>query len=642
MTPRTAAVALLTTLLFGSSSMAQDDVLKTLDRNHPRLILKDAEVAGLKARLDKDALLKKSVDALVKNADAVCAKPMLKRELIGPRLLSVSRECVSRMYTLGLAWRLTGEAKYADAARANLLAVCAFDDWNPSHFLDVAEMTHAVGIGYDWFYSAFDDATRATIRAGLVKNGLTPGAAAYAPGRGRAWWVASDFNWNQVCNGGLIIGALAVAETDGEWARKIVPAAVASLPKALASYAPDGAWGEGPGYWQYATEYTVYALAALQSALGTDFGLGDAEGFREAGWFPIHMTGPTGLTFNFADAGEQDRRRNIPCLFWLANRFSVDAFAEAEREMMDKRPGDPLDLIWYARFGPLLPPPQGEGRERVKRPMEETPDAQRPGSPLAAAPLCARFRGPVEVVTMRAAWDDPNALFVAVKAGYNQVNHGHLDLGTFVLDALGVRWARDLGSDDYNLPGYWDGKSPSGKRWTYYRLGSLSHNIPLVGDRNQWVNAKAKIEKYETAPERTISIVDLTAAYPPEAKSARRGIAMLERRRVFVQDEFEMKQPCDFAWGMTTGAEIALDGNKAVLREGGKELRAEILSPAGAVFSVESAEQKPPQKENKGIRRLMIRLKAPAGALRVAVLFTPAAPGGKSEAAPTLKPLEQW
>ena len=607
-------------LLLGSPIMAQDavhpptsaDVLKTLDRNHPRLILKDAELAALKARVDKDALLKKSVDALVKNADAVCAKPMLKRELVGPRLLSVSRECVSRVYTLGLAWRLTGEAKYAEAAKANLLAVCAFDDWNPSHFLDVAEMTHAVGIGYDWFYSALDDATRATIRAGLVKNGLTPGAQGYEGGK--AWWAKSDFNWNQVCNGGLIIGALAIAETDPEWARKIVPEAVASLPKALVSYAPDGAWGEGPGYWQYATDYTVYALAALDSALGTDFGLGDAPGFSEAGWFPIQVAGPTGLYFNFADAGE-GRRGNIPCLFWLAKRFSNDAFAAAERTMMDKRPGNPLDILWYWRVDRLEP---------------------------AARSLSARFRGSVEVVAIRSAWDDPDALFVAVKAGYNQVNHGQLDLGTFVLDALGVRWARDLGSDDYNLPGYWDRGSQTSKRWTYYRLGSLSHNIPLVGDRNQDINARAKIEKYEAAPERTIAIVDLTSAYPPEAGSARRGVAMLDRRRALVQDELELKQACDFAWGMTTGAQIALDGDKAVLRESGKELRAEILSPAGAVFTIESAEQKPPQKENKGIRRLMIRLKAPAGALRVAVLFSPVWPDGKAEAAPAVKPLDQW
>ena len=84
----------------------------------------------------------------------------------------------------------------------------------------------------------------------------------------------------------------------------------------------------------------------------------------------------------------------------------------------------------------------------------------------------------------RSAWDDPAALFVGVKAGYNQVNHGHLDLGNFELDALGERWARDIGSDDYNLPGYWSG-GRGGKRWSYYRLGSESHNVCMLGGAQQ-------------------------------------------------------------------------------------------------------------------------------------------------------------
>ena len=31
-----------------------------------------------------------------------------------------------------------------------MLTAARFEDWNPSHFLDVAEMTFALAIGYDW------------------------------------------------------------------------------------------------------------------------------------------------------------------------------------------------------------------------------------------------------------------------------------------------------------------------------------------------------------------------------------------------------------------------------------------------------------------------------------------------------------
>jgi hypothetical protein len=63
---------------------------------------------------------------------------------------------------------------------------------------------------------------------------------------------------------------------------------------------------------------------------------------------------------------------------------------------------------------------------------------------------------------LRSEWENPQALCVAFKAGDNKANHSHLDLGSFVFDAAGVRWAMDLGADNYNLPGYF-GK----QRWDY-------------------------------------------------------------------------------------------------------------------------------------------------------------------------------
>lgn len=75
------------------------------------------------------------------------------------------------------------------------------------------------------------------------------------------------------------------------------------------------------------------------------------------------------------------------------------------------------------------------------------------------------FNGSAGIVTMRSSWN-PESSFVGIHAGDNQASHGDLDIGTFVIDALGERWAIDLGMDNYNLPGYFDKKS---NRWNYYR-----------------------------------------------------------------------------------------------------------------------------------------------------------------------------
>ena len=112
---------------------------------------------------------------------------------------------------------------------------------------------------------------------------------------------------------------------------------------------------------------------------------------------------------------------------------------------------------------------------------------------------------------------------------------------------------------------------------------------------------------------------------------------------MLVQDEFEMKKPCELAWGMTTDAEIEVkQGTVAVLRLKGKELIARLLSPKDAAFTVESAEQQPPQEKNAGVRRLMVKLPQADGSVCVAVLLAPAWPGGKAVDSGEVKPLAGW
>ncbi len=594
--------------------MAESPYLETLREGHPRLLLDANGLGALKAAATSDATLVGVVEDVLLRAGRDVDLSQLTYDKRGPRLLHVSRECLRRVWSLGIAWRWTGEQRYADALTDNLLTVCAFDDWNPSHFLDTAEMSHAVGLGYDWLYDVIEPEARDHIRASLVRLGLQPGIDAYE-GRGPStWWPRNEHNWNQVCNSGLSIGALAIAEDEPELAEQILDYALQSLPLALASYAPDGAWGEGPGYWNYATRYTAYGIAALESALGTDFDLKASEGLSEAGYFPIHTTGPTGLYLNYADSGERAARRPMGVMFWLARAYDNADYAASEHAAVAERSASAEHLVWY------VPPP------------DEDP----------ADSLAKMFRGPVEVAMMRSAWNDPEALFVGVKAGYNQVAHGHLDLGTFELDALGVRWARDLGSDDYNMPGYWSGRK-GGQRWDYYRLNTFSHNVPTLASEDQDAEATSSFLDFADgdAPH---ALVDVTEAYAPKASRVVRGVALVDgKRATLIQDEFVLTETTDIAWGVTTDAEITIrDDGAAVLRQDGRTLTASILSPAGAAFSVESAEQAPPEKRNEGVRRLVLLLRDQLDDVRIAVLMAP----HWKDAGPTphvdVQPLAGW
>ncbi|MFM7091575.1 MAG: heparinase, partial [Bacteroidota bacterium] len=128
-------------------------ILSTLRKDHPRLMLSASVIEEIKSKRKNDALLDKYASAVVASANSIVNKAPLARVLTGPRLLSVSRELLHRVTHLSLAFHLTSDPRFLDAAVSQMKTVCAFSDWNPSHFLDVAEMTNGVAIGYDWLYN---------------------------------------------------------------------------------------------------------------------------------------------------------------------------------------------------------------------------------------------------------------------------------------------------------------------------------------------------------------------------------------------------------------------------------------------------------------------------------------------------------
>lgn len=589
-------------------------ILARLDRPHPRLLARAADFDRLQRTTGQDSTQKAWRAHLQQRADTLLTEAPSTYEIPdGLRLLSTSRRVVDRVYTLALIFRLTGERRYAERAAQELDAAAGFKDWNPRHFLDTAEMTHAFAIGYDWLFDCWSPEQKGRYRTAMVEKGLKPAVELLRKNTG---FARARHNWNQVCNGGIGVGALALADEEPALARELLHLALKSIQLAMAEYAPDGAWAEGPGYWRYATSYNVVLLAALETALGTDFGLAAMPAFDLAGLFPIYITGPLDRTFNYADGG--DGRIRSPEMFWLARRFQQPAYARYQVAMASPQP---LDVLWYD-------------------PAIETDAAP-------ALPLARYFRD-AEVVSMRSAWGDRNALFVGFKAGDNRANHSHLDLGTFVLDALGVRWAVDLGADDYNLPAYF-----GNQRWTYYRLRAEGHNTLVVNPRaepDQDPAAAGKMVDWKLNPDRSSAVADLTAAYAKHTRRVQRGIALLEGRQVLVQDELDALDPAEVWWFVHTPAEVRIrdDGRQATLRSAGQELEIEILAPPVASFTAMDARPLPgspnPDRQNRnaGIRKLAIQF-ARVETLRLAVLFKPKHPGSDSGGAtPRVTPLAAW
>ena len=75
--------------------------------------------------------------------------------------------------------------------------------------------------------------------------------------------MSANNNWNVVCHGGLVIGALAVAEEEPEIAEHIFNTALQNIPAVLRDFEPDGAWPAGPEYWEYTTRYCALFFDAV-------------------------------------------------------------------------------------------------------------------------------------------------------------------------------------------------------------------------------------------------------------------------------------------------------------------------------------------------------------------------------------------
>ncbi len=599
-----------------TSAVAQH--LQAMPATHPRLFLGRGAEVELNRAIAANPVMTAISSDLRREADRDLATKPVERVLIGRRLLDKSRTALSRVLHLGLAWRLTGEKKYADRARAELVAVASFSDWNPSHFLDVAEMTAAVGVGYDWLYSELDDATRKLLRDAIVEKGLKASLKANA-------WTRSTNNWNQVCNGGITVGALAVAESEPALAAQLIARAVNTVPVSMHEYVPDGAYPEGPGYWGYGTTYNVILISALQSALGTDFGLTRQPGFLATADYYLHVTGPSGLYFNYSDCG-RGGQGVAPAMFWFA----------AQR-------GEPY-LLWseWPKVAPTTDRRSRRGGERTA-PMMLLWMAPNQPAPVRPAALSWTAQGPNPVAFHRSSWD-ADASFVAIKGGSPGLNHAHMDVGAFVMDADGLRWADDLGMQDYNSLEkegikLWD-KAQTSERWRVFRLGTSSHNVLMVDGQMQRVEADARIVVTKTGR----SVVDLSAIYRGQLAQAKRGVVLQADRSVRVQDEVQAPgKAVSVRWAMVTQADVTLTGaGRATLAQAGKELGFRVLEPVGAQLKVLPTDPPPSpiDARNRGTRMLAFEVQVPAGkAQRIVVELLPRQVAG---APAVVVPLAGW
>ncbi|MBK8038650.1 MAG: autotransporter-associated beta strand repeat-containing protein [Verrucomicrobiaceae bacterium] len=588
----------------------ETNLLNTMAQDHPRLFATAERFAKLKAAyLSPTASQAKTwAQNAINSANSILTQaPVVYAPDVRSVILNDSRKVVDRMYKLGLAWQLTGDAQYAERAWTELNTVAdntLFPNWNPSHFLDTAEMTHACAIGYDWFYHYWDASRRTTIRTAIINKGLTPGLSQFTSNAG--WSQSDGNNWNQVCTGGLSMGALVVGTESETLVENILNRSINSTRPCWKHFTTDnGAWYEGPGYWGYTTEYGMRMLAGLEWVLGSDFGISNTQHVSEAGYGPMNSLGTSNVIFNYADAGAGGGTRGAQ-FQWMARRYGIAAYDGWE----NTGSGSALSALWWNDHAGITVANNGSAPD-----MAFHGDA---GTAFEAQ----------EMVTMRGKWADSRATFVGTKGGQMGADHGNLDAGTFVLDALGKRWFHDLGGDNYALTNYFSFPSNASgvDRWDYYRMRPEGQNTLAInpdGTAGMVLNAVAPLTAYQSEPggSSSFSIHDLTPVYSGMSKVWRGVRLMGARDEVLVQDEIQAATGKTVWWFAhythpTTSVVIDPDGTSAMLTQGAERLWCKIVS-GGGTFQIMDAVPlpgsanpvtTPAQNANTGHKKLAINL----------------------------------
>ena len=518
---------------------------------HPRLVFSDEDFEKIKTLKDQNEHvmdLHKCIMA-VANAAVADENPLeYVKDASNKRILDVSRKALGNLLTCAYAYRITDDSRYLQKATQNITQVCSFKDWNPDHYLDVAEMSAAVSLAYDWLYDDFGDSTKALIVNALQNYALnTSRLSKYH------WWYDRVGNWNQVCNAGLVCAAYAIYEHCPDLAQSVIDDAVATNRIGVEGiYGPDGAYPEGPTYWSYGTIYQILMLTVMETVQGRDYGLSLAPGFMETGTFKIFSSGSMGKNFNFAD-NSLGGNFNYPLWYFAAKKNDTSLLyrelqlvKNTARYIGSDHKGLLTLMLRYAMTIDCT---------NVTSPSRKFYSAQ----------------GNTPMMMCRSGWDK-NDHYLGIKGGQDGYLHGHMDGGSFVYDAHGVRWAMDYVCQNYaevetgiqNLGGNLSDYSQNSLRWKLFRLNCRQHNTLTVNDRDHNVDAFVRMTAVENTSSRMSATFDLTPLFDGDLEIAHRTAAICDESYLEITDLLKAPADCSahVRWTMVSNGvpEITSEG----------------------------------------------------------------------------------
>ncbi len=541
---------------------------------HPRLLINAEGLAEIRRKITLgrayNPVLCDISDCVMYYANLYVGKPTdlsYKLDASGKRLLEVSRSALLQLGSFAYAYNMTGDKKYLNRAKEIIAQICGFPDWHPSHFLDTAEMTLAAAFAYDWLYNALTLEERKLLHSRIVNYGLL---TSY-----RDDYVTTPGNWNQVCAAGMVAGALAVYEKDKNVSYDIIERNVRSnLQMAREIYYPDGNYSEGYSYWRYGTGFQTILIGMLEGIFGHSANLDAIPGLDKTAEYMLFMDGVTGA-FGYADGGTTGHAAKTG-MWWFAGHLNDMSIVSNElrllRDVAQYREGSESRVLF------TLPTIVNKLNVDYDVIIHHSKDLW-------------HGRGSQPIVMVHTGWNwDETDHYLGIKAGVPSDGHDHMDVGSFVYEALGQRWSTDLGKYNYanmEIAFREAGGAGSGQtslRWDVLKLNNYGHSTisinafdgifqkRYVSDHN-FYGTGTITSIIETADELG-AVIDMTGPLQGQVASATRTIKLVNDRDLVIIDVIRTKDDLDapVLWHMITPASVEVKSDHEVLINGGKKL----------------------------------------------------------------------
>ncbi len=447
------------------------------------------------------------------------------------RILDLGRDA-ERANLLSLAWLISGDERYARAARDWALFVAGFRlDY---HLKTVAERGQHDSVVYAYekgvtaiafTYDRLVGILSPEERRALLDHVEYHGEAAFH-------WIRDVMKIHleyqdshaQQCMHALLPASLALAGDSAkanDWLSYLVP----QYANRVAWMSDDGGYFEGQSY-SFKFTYILEALLALRSATGID--IFKKPAIRNAGDFWLYCMS---LNYWWPHGGD-----NLP----LINPYGNLGDAYISATLASSTGNRPVQ--WWSEAVPADP-------SHIPFSYLAATGVQ-PQPPVAVAQAKA-FRDTGQVAAFARFYDHGAPRIFFRSSAWGGDSHAHADQNSFVLHAGGEVLAADVGYYSY----FGD------ENYNYVSAQTIAHNAILVDGQGQSndLAGKGAITAFFNSPDYVFFAGDASGAYGPALTRFRRDVLYLRPDVWVMADELRAPNPSAWSWVLNTFEAPAVD-----------------------------------------------------------------------------------